>query len=399
MTVLLACPTGGGSRRRPPGEMSRIPKNILIAVDSFKGSLSSAQVCAALAEGIRHAHPEALVQMLPLSDGGEGFLNVFQQTQPGELVSVAIAGPLGQPVMAHYFVGADGFTVIEMAQAAGLMLIPEAERNPFRTTTYGLGQLIRHALEQGLRDFIIGIGGSATVDCGAGMAQALGYRFFDESGAEIRDHLNGEFIGKCRELSADAVHPAIQKSHFRIACDVTNPLLGPEGAVYTYAVQKGATPADLPVLEENMCRFSNLLERCFGREIAKIPGTGAAGGLGAGALAFLDATLRSGIELILDTVNIEKMLKNCDLVITGEGKIDRQSLQGKAISGVIRRARRCNIPVIGVTGKLILDSEDVRKLGLERVFSLTDIGKNESQALQNAGDLLIEVGRRIASVH
>lgn len=399
MTGLSVCPTGGGSRRRLPGDMSRTHKNILIAVDSFKGSLTAAQVCAALAQGIKHVHPETQVQRLPLSDGGEGFLNVFQQTQPGELVPVTITGPLGQPVTAHYFVGFDGVTVIEMAQAAGLMLVPEAERNPFRTTSYGLGQLIRHALERDLRNFIIGIGGSATVDGGAGMAQALGYRFFDESGAEIRDRLNGEFIGKCRELSADAVHPALAESRFQIACDVTNPLLGPEGAVYTYAEQKGAAEADLPVLEANLRRFSELLEKSFRREIAPVPGAGAAGGLGAGALAFLDATLMGGIELILDIVKIDEMLKNCDLVITGEGKIDRQSLQGKLISGVIRRARRCNIPVIGITGKLEIDSDSVQKLGLQHLFSLTEISKDERQALQNAGDLLTEVGRRIASVH
>lgn len=399
MTVLSAYPTGGASRRHPPGEMSRTPKNILIAVDSFKGSLTAQQVCAALAEGLRHARPEAQVQMLPLSDGGEGFLNVFQQALPGERIPVSVAGPLGQPVTAHYFVSRAEFAVIEMAQAAGLILLSEAERNPFRTTTYGLGQLIRHALERGLRDFIIGIGGSATIDCGAGTAQALGYRFFDDHGVEIRDQLNGELIGKCRAILLDRVHPALAASRFRIACDVTNPLSGPEGAVYTYAKQKGAATADLPILEKNIRRFSALLEAKFGREISRIPGAGAAGGLGAGAIAFLNATLESGIELILDTVKIEQRLTNCDLVITGEGRIDRQSLQGKVVSGVINRARRYNLPVIAVTGKLALDSENVRQLGLKGIFSLTEISKDEQRALRNAFDLLIEIGRRIGTIH
>lgn len=399
MTVLLACPTGGGSRRRPPGEMSRTPKNILIAVDSFKGSLTAQQVCTALKEGIRQTHPGAQVQTLPLSDGGEGFLNVFQQALPGERIPVSVAGPLGQPVTAHYFVSRAEFAVIEMAQAAGLILLSEAERNPFHTTTYGLGQLIRHALERGLRDFIIGIGGSATVDCGAGTAQALGYRFFDDHGIEICEQLNGELIGKCRALLLDRVHPALAASRFRFACDVTNPLLGPRGAVYTYAGQKGAADSDLPILEENIRRFSALLEAKFGRKITRIPGAGAAGGLGAGAVAFLNAILVSGIELILDTVKIEQRLTNCDLVITGEGKIDRQSLQGKVISGVIKRARRYKLPVIGVAGKLMLGSEDVRKLGLEHIFSLTEISQDERRALQNAYDLLVEVGRRIGTIH
>jgi len=379
--------------------MSRTPKNILIAVDSFKGSLTAQQVCTALKEGIGQTHPGAQVQTLPLSDGGEGFLNVFQQALPGERIPVSVAGPLGQTVTAHYFTSREEFAVIEMAQAAGLILLSEAERNPFRTTTFGLGQLIRHALERGLRDFIIGIGGSATVDCGAGMAQALGYRFFDDTGAEIRDHLNGKLIGQCEIFTVDNVHPALADSRFRIACDVTNPLLGPRGAVYTYAGQKGAADSDLPILEKNIRRFSALLEAKFGREITRIPGAGAAGGLGAGAVAFLNAILVSGIELILDTVKVEQLLANCDLVITGEGKIDRQSLQGKVISGVVRRARRYKIPVIAVTGKLALDSEDVRKLGLKDIFSLTEISQDERRALQNAYDLLVEVGGRIASVH
>ncbi|MBU0712821.1 glycerate kinase [bacterium] len=380
--------------------MMNYRKKIVIAPDSFKGSLTSQQVCESLAKGIWSVSPDTNIQMLPLSDGGEGFLSVFRQIMSGELISVDVLGPLGEPVDANYFVlKADNVAIIEMAEAAGLIRVPMEKRNPFKTTTYGLGQLIRHALDGGIRKFVIGIGGSATTDAGAGMAQALGVKFYDEDGVEIQGFMNGELIGRCRDMRINNIHPAIVSSDFRIACDVDNPLLGPDGAVYTYSQQKGASPDDLPILERNMTAFNHVIESQFNRKFSDIAGAGAAGGLGAGLMAFLNARLESGIDLILDTVQINRMLDGCDLVITGEGKIDRQTLQGKVVTGVSKRARQYSIPVIGVTGKLELDPGAIGKLGLERVFSLTDECGDERMAMENAQQLLVELGKRILDSH
>lgn len=379
---------------------SHLRKKILIAPDSFKGSLTSREVCEALAGGIRSVAPATELRLLPLSDGGEGFLSVFQQALPGEFVTEEVAGPLGEPVTARYFViMPDNVAVIEMAEAAGLIRTPVAKRNPLRTTTFGLGQLIISALERGIRKFVIGIGGSATTDGGAGMAQALGVKFYQRSGKEITEYMNGELIGRCVDMNAKNIHPAITESDFRIACDVDNPLLGPAGAVYTYSRQKGAAPEDLPVLEQNMTNYCRLIESRFTRKIADIPGVGAAGGLGAGLKAFLNARLVSGIELILDTVGIDRLLAGCDLVISGEGRIDRQTLQGKVVTGVVNRARRYSIPVVGVTGKLELDPAGVQELGLDAVFSLTEECGNAATAIANAGQLLFDLGKRILNYY
>lgn len=375
-------------------------KKIVIAPDSFKGSLTSQQVCESLAEGIRRFSPDIDVQLLPLSDGGEGFLSVFRQTMSGEAVSARVVGPLSEPLKANYFViKPDNVAIIEMAEAAGLIHVPVEKRNPFLTTTYGLGQLICHALDRGIRKFVIGIGGSATTDGGAGMAQALGVKFYDKDGIEIQDFMNGKLNGTCRNLSIENIHPAIAESEFRVACDVKNPLLGPKGAVYTYSQQKGASVEQLPELERNMTNFNRIIETQFKRNFSDNPGAGAAGGLGAGLMAFLGATLESGIELILDSVQFDRKLSGCDLVITGEGKIDRQTLQGKVVTGVTSRAYKYSIPVIGVCGILDLDPESVKRLGLTSIFSLTKECGSEQLAMENARQLLVKLGKRILDSH
>ena len=380
-------------------KMSRY-KKIVIAPDSFKGSLTSQQVCESLAEGIRSISPDINLKLLPLSDGGEGFIRVFQQAMSGELVSVDVVGPLSKPLNADYFIiKPDNVAIIEMAEAAGLIHVPVEKRNPFLTTTYGLGQLIRHALDRGIRKFVIGIGGSATNDGGAGMAQALGVKFYNEDGIEIQEYMNGKLIGQFRKLTIDTIHPAIAESEFRIACDVDNPMLGSGGAVYTYSQQKGASPDDLPALEQNMTNFCHVLESQFKRKFANVPGAGAAGGLGTGLMAFLNAKIESGIDLILDTVQIDRMLETCDLVITGEGKIDWQTLRGKVLTGVAARAHQYSVPVIGICGILELDPESINELGLVTVFSLTEECGNERLAMENARQLLVELGKRILDSH
>jgi len=314
----------------------------------------------------------------------------------GEVIPVAVKGPLGEQLTARYYViKADNVAIIEMAEAAGLIRVPVEKRNPFKTTTFGLGQLIGHALDRSIRKFVIGIGGSATTDGGAGMAQALGVKFYDENGDEITENMNAELIGNCRDMSINDIHPAIAESEFRVACDVDNPLLGSNGAVYTYSQQKGASLYELPILEQNMTKYCHLIESHFKMKISDIPGAGAAGGLGAGLIAFLGAGLESGIDLILDTVKINQMLAECDLVITGEGKIDRQTLQGKVVTGVAKRARQYSIPVIGVTGKLEMDSDEIEKLGMEKVFSLIEECGSEEMAIERAEQLLVDLGKRI----
>ena len=373
-----------------------MPKKILIAPDSFKGSLTSMQVAEALKKGLEQTDPTLEILSIPLSDGGEGFLDAFVSVVPGKFITIDVSGPLGEITKARYYVAEDDqLAIVEMAEAAGLIKMKKEDRNPLKTSTYGLGQIIHHALDGGIRDFIIGIGGSATTDGGAGMAQALGARFFRRDGSEITRHLNGELIGQCHTISLENLYSAVRECHVKVACDVDNPLLGPRGAVYTYSLQKGASPEELPILEANMQNYSRLLESTFQRNISMISGAGAAGGLGAGLLAFINAELVSGIDLILDTVKFNDLLDGADLVITGEGKIDDQTLQGKVLSGVVKRAGDKSIPVVAVTGKLELSADAVGKLGISRVISLTELSGSEKSAISNSKQLLFEIGKSL----
>ncbi len=376
--------------------MKKRPYTILLAPDSFKGSLTSEEVSAALERGIRSVNSDVTVKSIPLSDGGEGFIDVFRRHSDGILHSCEVLDPFGVPMIAQYFeITATNTIVIEMAQASGLTLIPEEKRNPFRATTYGTGQLIADALDKGFRQFIIGIGGSATTDGGAGMAQALGVKYFDGDDNEICEPMNGFLIGKCRRISIKNIHNALSESQFRVACDVKNPLLGAEGAVYTYSVQKGATQNELPVLEQNMSSFYSIVETLFSKKVRDLPGAGAAGGLGAGLVVFLNATLESGIDLILNGIRFDNLLSNVDLVITGEGRIDNQTMEGKALMGVIRRAAKLSIPIIAVAGKVDCKIDQLINKGVTSVYSLIEESGSESVAIEKAAEILEIIGRRI----
>lgn len=371
---------------------------ILLAPDSFKGSLTSEEVSAALERGIRSVNSDVTVKSVPLSDGGEGFIDVFRRHSDGILHSCEALDPLGAPVIAQYFeITATNTVVIEMAQASGLTLIPEEKRNPFQATTYGTGQLIADALDKGFRQFIIGIGGSATTDGGAGMAQALGVKFYDDddNDNEISEPMNGSLIGKCRRISIINIHKAIFESRFRVACDVKNPLLGPEGAVYTYSAQKGAAQDELPALEQNMSSFYSIVESLLSKKVRDLPGAGAAGGLGAGLVVFLNATLESGIDLILNGIRFDNLLSDVDLVITGEGRIDNQTMEGKALMGVIRRAAKLSIPVIAVAGNVDCEIDQLINKGVTSVYSLIEESGSESEAIEKAAEILEIIGRRI----
>jgi len=342
---------------------------IVIAPDSFKGSLSARDLCAAIHRGIKRVLPHAQVIEMPLADGGEGTMENMVYATSGTTVALQVRGPLGRPVIAAYGVLGDRRTcVIEMAQASGLPLVPEQERNPLLTSTYGTGELIRHALDQGLREFVIGLGGSATNDAGTGMLRALGMELFDAAGHPLPE--GGGALRQCARVEAGQLDERIGESRFVIASDVTNPLCGPQGASYIFGPQKGATPEMVTRLDAALDHFAELVLKDTGREVRHLAGAGAAGGTGAALLAYFDAQMRSGIDVVMEALQIEKALQQADLVITGEGRLDTQTLSGKVIAGVCRIAQSQNIPVIGLCGATELSAAQLEQLGMRASFSI-----------------------------
>ncbi|SEI94330.1 glycerate kinase [Bhargavaea ginsengi] len=343
--------------------------NILIAIDSFKGSLTSAEAGEAAAAGIRRAIPDAQIEVVPLADGGEGTVEALVQATGGELISAQVTGPLGETVDAAYGILGDGKTaVIEIAEACGLPLIPEAERNPLKSTSYGVGELILDAVSRGARSLIVGLGGSATNDAGVGMLQALGCRFLDEAGEEVPQ--GGAALGAIRSADVSALHPDIKNLDIQVACDVNNPLHGKQGAAYIYGPQKGATPEVVEVLDSGLRNFAEVVKAELGKDIQEIPGAGAAGGLGAAFAGILNADLRSGIELILDTTGLEEKVKNADFVITGEGRMDAQSSMGKAAMGVAGLAEKHGVPVIALAGSVTEEATVLNDKGVTALFPI-----------------------------
>ncbi len=341
---------------------------LLLAFDSFKESINAIDLCEFLADEIHRKWPEIEILTLPVSDGGEHFLEIMMNNISMQRIELDVAGPLGNPVHAAYGIK-DDTAYIEMAHAAGLQLLSDRKKNPLKTTTYGLGEIIRNSVDRGITNFVLGIGGSATCDGGAGMAQALGFEFYDKQGNRIDEKMTGHLIGKIAEIKA----PILPVLKINVACDVNNPLLGKRGAVFTYAEQKGATKKDLPILERNMENLSSLFQTNLCRNIKNIPGAGAAGGLGAGLIAFLDAQLVSGSNLVLDTLGFDDILKDVDHVLTGEGKFDEQSGQGKIIAEIVSRCRNQNKPVTGIFGKY--DSAD--SSDFQEVIQLIDFDDSE----------------------
>ena len=333
---------------------------VLICPDKFKGSLTATAAARAIAKGVRRAIPRARVQLMPLADGGEGSMELLGQAYGLQERRLKVTGPLRKPVRATYYLGA-GRAVIESAVACGLHLVPAPRRDPAHTTTVGVGMLLDEALSRGARDILLLLGGSATNDCGAGMAAALGYRFLTRDGTDMVP--TGESLRYVHRIDPTTRSAALLTAKITVLCDVDNPLLGPHGATYTYARQKGAAEERLYELEENMRHFARLLGRHLGADVAEIPGAGAAGGLGAAALAFLGATLRSGTEVILEAVDFHDAAAGADLVITGEGSIDDQTLRGKVIAGVVAAGR----PTLAVCGRSDLTAG---QLGVKDILSL-----------------------------
>ena len=345
-------------------------KKILVISDSFKGTLSSSQAAKIAKECILEQFPDCQVMGLPVADGGEGTVDCFLEAVGGEAVTCSVTGPWGEPIEAKYAKIGD-VAVVEMAAAAGL---PQAapRLDPSRTTTYGVGLLIRHAVEQGAKKIILGLGGSATNDGGCGCAAALGVKFFDQTGKEFCPV--GGTLKDIADLDVSAAEALLQGVEVEVMCDIDNPLCGIRGAAHVFAPQKGADPAMVEELDAGLGHMAQLVEAKLGKSVADLPGAGAAGGFGGGAVAFLGATLRAGIEVVLDMVEFEKKLQDCDLVITGEGRIDGQSLGGKVPVGVSRRAKQAGVPVVALVGVVGDDADAVYDEGIAAVFNTNRAG-------------------------
>jgi len=360
---------------------------IVVAPDSFKGSLTAVEVSDAIEQGIREIFPEAEIVKIPMADGGDGTVQCLVNATGGKILEEKVVSPLGNEVSAHYgILGDEKTAVIEMAAASGLTLVPENKRNPLITTTYGTGQLIKAALDQGCRNMIIGIGGSATNDGGAGMLQALGVKLLDREGEEIG--FGGGELKKISRIDINLLDNRLSNAKVLVASDVNNPLCGPKGAARIYGPQKGATPEVIKELDESLAYFAEIIKRDLNKDIKDIPGAGAAGGLGASLMAFLDAELRPGIEIIIEIVKLEQAIKDADLVITGEGKIDSQTIYGKAPIGVAKIAKKYNVPVIAVAAIIGDDADIVHQYGISTLISVTGTPMRLDESLPNKVTLI-----------
>ncbi|WP_270181089.1 glycerate kinase [Alkalihalobacillus sp. CinArs1] len=364
--------------------------NIVIAPDSFKESLTAKEVCDAVQKGFLKVYPEASFTHLPVGDGGEGTVQSVVDATEGKIVTQEVTGPLGKKIEAFYGITGDGKTaIIEMAAASGLHLVPRGERNPLVTTTFGTGELILGALNHGVERIVLGLGGSATNDGGAGMAQALGVRLLDSKGEELP--FGGEALAKLHSIDATRLDSRLKEVSIEAACDVTNPLTGESGASAVFGPQKGATPEMVSELDACLAHYAKVIQRDLGKSVGDKSGAGAAGGLGAGILAFLDGELRSGIDLVLDVIGFENRINGADLLITGEGRIDSQTIHGKAPVGVAKRAKALqpNLPVIAIAGSIGEGYEAVFDHGIDAAFSVVNGVVTLDEALRN-GALNVE---------
>lgn len=370
---------------------------IVIAPDSFKECASAEEVAGALAAGFRRALPTAELALVPMADGGEGTVDALVAATGGSTVEVEVPGPLGERVHARYGLLGDGCTaVIEMAAASGLALIPRTRRDPRITTTYGTGELMRHALDGGMRRLILGIGGSATNDGGAGMAQALGFSCTNEQGEELPP--GGAALAQLSRIDGSRAHPALAACEVLVACDVDNPLCGPKGASRVYGPQKGATPDLALELDAALRHFGDIVEDQLGVAVLDMPGAGAAGGLGAGLVAFTGGTLRPGVEVVAEACNLAERMKGADLVITGEGRLDGQTVFGKTPVGVARIAKTQGIPVIAVAGSLGDGYETVYDHGIDAALAICSGPMDLSEAVARSPALLSDAGETIARI-
>jgi len=340
---------------------------IILAFDSFKGSVSSFEITESLSHCIRRHWPDCEVLEFPIADGGEGTTEAIARCLPVRRHLCQVHGPLMEPMAASYAVTADGTAIIEMAVASGLPLLEEEQRNPMHTTTYGTGELIRDALYRGYRKFVLGLGGSATNDAGIGVMHALGVRFHDAEG-EVLKPIGGN-LGRIYRIDTSGLCAALKHASFLLACDVQNPLYGNQGAAYVYAPQKGATPEQVVELDDGLRSYAEVLKQATGIKVSSVPGAGAAGGLAGGLLPFLNCELKSGIDVLLDLVHFDEALQGADIVLTGEGRIDLQTCMGKALSGILKRAQVQQVPVVGLGG-CVESVEDLNTFGFTALFPI-----------------------------
>ena len=355
-------------------------RKIIIASDSFKGSLSSLEVANAAAKGIKTVFPDCATICLDIADGGEGTSSTLTKALGGNTESVTVSDPLGRPVTASYGIAETSYgrtAIIEMSQASGLTLIPPKERNPLLTSTYGTGEMIMDAYRKGCRRFMVGIGGSATNDGGTGMFEALGAIFIDTDGRRM-SRMCGGSIGSISRIDTAGIPHGLIESEFIVACDVETVFCGPEGAAAVFGPQKGATPDMVATLEQGMQHLNRIILQDHGMDLSKVKGSGAAGGLGGSFKAFLNARLNKGIDMVLEAIGFEEKIQNADLIITGEGKIDSQTGKGKVISGITSIARKHNIPVIAIAGIVDMDKDEARECGLAGIFAIGPRPQNES---------------------
>ena len=360
---------------------------ILVAPDSFKESLSAIQVAEAISKGVLKIIPNAEIIKTPISDGGEGLLDALVNDKNGKIITVKVYDPLYRSIAAEYGILNEGTTaVIEMAKASGLELLKEQEKNPDITSSYGTGQLILDALDRGCQKIIIGIGGSATNDGGMGMVKALGGKFINKEGIELTE--GGGALGELSSIDLTNFDKRISNCKIVAACDVTNKLTGENGASFVYGAQKGGSKEQLGFLDKNLQHYAAIIRNHLGIEIENINGAGAGGGMGAGLIAFLNAELKSGIDLILETLEIKKHIKNIDLIITGEGEIDKQTLQGKTILGIAALAKEYYVPVIAITGKIGDNIDEIYKLGITSIFSIVNKPMKLEEAINDVEYLI-----------
>lgn len=364
---------------------------IVISIDSLKGSLTSIEAANAIKKGILSVDNKSDVIIMPLADGGEGTVEALVQGMNGEEKVISVTGPINEKVNATYGILKETNTaIIEMAQASGLPLVPAELRNPLNTTTYGVGEIIKEAIEKGCRNFIVGIGGSATNDCGVGMLQALGFEFYDENDNLVG--LGGKVLNQIKRIKTDNKLKELDECNFKIACDVNNPLYGENGAAYIYGPQKGATEEIVKELDKGLKNFAEVVKDDLGKDIAHIGGAGAAGGLGFGFLGFLNSKLESGIKIILDEIKLEEVVKDADIVITGEGRLDNQTAMGKAPIGVAKLAKKHGAKVIAIAGCTTPYAVKCNEEGIDAYFSIVNKAMTIDEAMkkENATQNMIE---------
>ncbi len=367
---------------------------ILLAPDSFKDSLPAKKVCECIEKGIKNYKSDITVDSLPMADGGEGTVRSLVDATDGRIVNKVVTGPLGGKVEAFYgLLGNQNTAVIEMASASGLPLVPEGKRDPSRTTTYGTGELIKAALNHDVEKIILGIGGSATTDAGVGMAQALGVEFLDKNNNEIG--FGGKNLKYIAKINMNNLDHRIKDVKILVVCDVNNPLYGKKGAAYVYSPQKGADQIMVEKLDQYLRHFNKIVKEHINKDVNQIEGAGAAGGLGAGLVAFLDADLKIGIDIILDLVNFEQKIKGVDLIITGEGMLDGQTIHGKTPIGIARRAQKYEIPVIALAGSLGKGVEKVLAKGIDSYFSIVDKPDSLDNIINRTEKLLTDMSEQI----